>query len=157
MARHRRSAGETTRARIIAAYAAAPQLPPTYQEIADALGEHVNNVKYHVDVLVEEGILIRTPRKARGISLAAPLPSGGAVRPEDNSTDAAILSLIRRRMTLGELCPTIGELAASLALSKSTIRRHVRALLDAGRIRQRDVLREVLRREYCMDPEASGE
>ena len=47
--------------------------PPSYREIGRAVGiRSTKAVKYHLDVLVEQGLLVRTQRTARALRTASP-------------------------------------------------------------------------------------
>jgi predicted ArsR family transcriptional regulator len=82
MVLYRRPGGDATRARILHEFEQSPQLPPTYQELADKLGVRVNSIKHHVGLLIADGKLVRTPHKSRGVTLAHnSSETAGEVRP----------------------------------------------------------------------------
>ncbi len=69
MARYTRPSGDATRTRLLSEFQRRGDYPPTYQELADALGFKINAIRHNVDVLIADGMLTRIPRHSRGVRL----------------------------------------------------------------------------------------
>lgn len=69
MVRYTRPSGDATRTRLLQEFYRRHEYPPTYQELADALGLKINAIRHNVDVLIATGMLSRARGKSRGIRL----------------------------------------------------------------------------------------
>ncbi|WP_276271217.1 winged helix-turn-helix transcriptional regulator [Haloarcula litorea] len=113
--------------------------PGTYvAELARRTDTHVSTVRYHVRVLVDEGLVERRSERGRTHLSPAGSDDGPAPAVEDGTRRSILDSLAQQGAATGE------ELSERLDLSKSTLSYHLQRLADDGLIAREEAGREVV-------------
>ncbi|WP_135302327.1 winged helix-turn-helix transcriptional regulator [Haloarcula amylovorans] len=121
-----------TRQRLFDAVSTDPGVYVT--ELARETDTHVSTTRYHVRVLVDEGLIQRTNENGRSYLFPAHAENSVSPATVEDGTRRALLSALDRHGSA-----TGGELAEQVSLTKSTVSYHLQRLQEDGLIdRQRD-------------------
>ena len=126
-------------------YYAARGCGPALRQIAAAVGVSTATAAYHVDQLVSEGRLSRSPGASRTLRPVLDVPqvaagaSSARVTVSGSGPAVDVYRFVRRYVTDHGFGPTMREIAAGVGVgSTSTVAYHVRRLVFDGLLTRRE-------------------